>query len=1278
MQVKRLADALDLRLHIIPVELSEPNTPLRLHEADLVGPENGANVVLLWWTRDHHGLHYDVLIPSDELETQNFRELRSRMHALGLQAKKHYKSLHLRLALRSHLSGPLDVQHLRLPPLATIDLEEPAEQVLGPLSEKPVLNTTLPVVFSPLDDMFGFPTALRYILLEGIQLGGLRRKLDQDRLLAVFQQHPEIDNDLLQAVSDFLGLSLELLVFDSGTGEFLRQQRFGTRMGYVRLVCYEHNHVLSHVEAVRLPESLLLSYAELVALLKDRNVPVPKGTQLYQLRAWELSYRHPLGTVLQDILPREAKKRALKKCRFVQWNAGGLRPKKGYLDDMLLESTPELVVLSETHLASRDLFRVNGYAVAVRLDRPKGGGGGLMVLIREDVAYKVEFTSNQLGLQACMVSLPGHGGLCLGGLYYVPVASKYLPSEDEAKPVLERLLSCSDLIIGDANAHFDHEGLEIACDQQGSWMLDLMEDSDWQVVDLPNFSRVTRFSSSIPDILLARHGYEQATSTRMLPSSSDHMLIIHDLAAHSEVGRWNRSSRYLLGRADWTLFEKKVDEFLRVLPDNAVKMSVHEHYSFVRQCVEKAAALSIPRGRCRASAVPWQSKQCRHLRSQLASAHELVRQAPSSAWSMALVQELRHAYREELAASKRASWQHLCSSLESQPAASKPFHLLRSMEKHQDAAHCSGLFAPTRHKTVYKDAEKATAFAQHLYQTARPEQALRATIQDDQLYVRKWLTSQSCSFNWSAFDIVSNKEIQQALAASAKRKSPGHDRLPTELWQHGGHRLNTHLALIFSKVLVVGEVPNDWLLTLACPVLKPGKDPTDVSSYRPISLLCSVQKIFEKVLLGRLRAVPLHSAQHGFRPGVGATTALATVTHLLHGWVSSTSSGATRPTNRVGMLCLDITGAFDHILPTTLARKLIAKGIPFPILRYIWQWSRGRSVAARWNGVISKPKVVKTGLPQGSSLSPLLFNIYLDDMLTSLATTPGLTPIAYADDVSFLARGTSVEEVERALTTALSQTHGHLAALGLKLNPSKCSVCLFTPFGQEHRRPLVVQCTWLADKRPLSTAESDLTTNLRMVARHVLALSRLDPSEGDVEVVLGTGHLPALHVPRRQDLALGASANSLIPAASYKRHFPWIQGTEVIRGRVVVRGHDALSQLNSCSPKVCEIPHMCFFGARLRCEQLCGAPQLMGPSHQKKLNPPFPCFARSKKSRKRPPPSSKEKLCVPKPDKVHGTTRNNTSKNYQGCCTEKETRKVVKDKGRAGNPRDKTNGTEQK
>ena len=732
--------------------------------------------------------------------------------------------------------------------------------------------------------------------------------------------------------------------------------------------------------------------------------------------------------------------------------------------------------------------------------------------------------------------LPGHGNLCIGGIYHVPIASKFLPTDEEALPPLQMLLDKADVIIGDANAHFDHEAFDITCDQRGAFLLDIMEDTDWQVVDLPNYSRVTRYSSTIPDILLARQGLEQSMVTTMHASPSDHMVIAHTLHAHAESTRWTSSTRFLLSRANWELFTTKLDEQLRVFPLDAATCSVHDHYGYLKDSILYAAAMAIPKGRARARVVPWQSRQCRHLRSQLASAHELVRTAPDSTWAGALVQELRHEYREELAASKRTCWQRLCTSLgESSSSKVQPYQLLRAMEKRQDPVASSGLYDPLKKKQVFTDQDKANTYAQHLYRQARPSPQHQADIQHDQLRARKWLSSHLLSYDWSTFEVVTNAEVDQALHASAKRKVPGHDQVPVELWQRGGKRLTTHMALVFSKILIVGDIPADWLHHLACPVPKPGKEPVDLTSHRPISLLCSAQKVFEKIVHRRLQHVPLQAAQHGFRPGIGATTALATVTHLLHGWVSATSSGPSQVQNRVGMLCLDITSAFDNILPTKLVNMLIAKGVPYPIVGYVWQWTRGRTVSTRWNGALSPPKVMRKGIPQGSSLSPWLFNIYLDDMLASLSKLPDVTPIAYADDVSLLVRGTSVEDVERQLTNALTVIHSHLSSLGLNMNLAKCSACLFTPFGQEHRRPLVVQCAWMKSSRSLTLEHSDLLPRLRMVGKHVLALSENhELKDGDAVVDLTTGLLPPLYVPRRQELAPGVTANTLLASSSHK------------------------------------------------------------------------------------------------------------------------------------------------
>ena len=397
VQIQKLADQLDLRIHTIPVELTDPGLPLRVNEVDVVGPDTGADIILLWWTREHHGLHFDAVVPCDELEQQNFRQLRATMHGLGIQVKKHFKSLHLRSALRRHHHGPLNVRDYHLP---LIMIEDENMDDIPPFVSKPVPCTTLSLVDTPLSDTFGIPVALRYILLEGIQLGGLRRKIDNNELHQLIAPFQEVSTAMLDAIVEFLQLSLELFIFDAFTGELLRQQRHGTLHGYVRLACFEHHGQIKHIDAIRLPESYLLSYTVLITRMKERKVPVPKGTQLYTLRAWELAYHYPLGTPTAAHHPQAIPTLPLKKCKLLHWNAGGIRPKKSFIDDLLLEHCPDLLVISETHLAPRDLISFNRYVIAVRLDRPMGGGGGLIVLVHEHVAFMVESTYNLTGLHA--------------------------------------------------------------------------------------------------------------------------------------------------------------------------------------------------------------------------------------------------------------------------------------------------------------------------------------------------------------------------------------------------------------------------------------------------------------------------------------------------------------------------------------------------------------------------------------------------------------------------------------------------------------------------------------------------------------------------------------------------------------------------------------------------------------------------------------------------------------------------------------------------------------
>ena len=179
------------------------------------------------------------------------------------------------------------------------------------------------------------------------------------------------------------------------------------------------------------------------------------------------------------------------------------------------------------------------------------------------------------------------------------------------------------------------------------------------------------------------------------------------------------------------------------------------------------------------------------------------------------------------------------------------------------------------------------------------------------------------------------------------------------------------------------------------PLLKAGKDPKLVDSYRPISLTSWVAKLIERVIKQRI-LTPLSDhiqiEQFGFLPGRSTTDALVRLEHLIK---RSFKKG-----KAVRVIFLDMDSAFDRVDVGQLIRKLSVMGLPHLLVNWIHQFLMGREVQASLGGSYSefKRKAYNIGLPQRSVLSPLLFSVYCHDI--SLENVLGAELFLYADDIA--------------------------------------------------------------------------------------------------------------------------------------------------------------------------------------------------------------------------------------------------------------------------------------
>ena len=215
-------------------------------------------------------------------------------------------------------------------------------------------------------------------------------------------------------------------------------------------------------------------------------------------------------------------------------------------------------------------------------------------------------------------------------------------------------------------------------------------------------------------------------------------------------------------------------------------------------------------------------------------------------------------------------------------------------------------------------------------------------------------------------------------------------------------------------------------------------DPEIFNNYRPVSVLCSLSKVFERVIDNRVidylnKYKILFSYQFGFRKCLSIYMSLMILMDRL---IKSLDNG-----DCVIGVFLDFSKAFDTVDHAILLQKLEFYGIRGSALSWFQSYLKNRKQFVSYNGATSSLKLVKCGVPQGSILGPLLFFIYINDLSNVCSCT---NPILFADDTNLFIDGKDIFVLQDVLHKELANISEWLKVNKLSLNINKTQFMVFS------------------------------------------------------------------------------------------------------------------------------------------------------------------------------------------------------------------------------------------
>lgn len=702
-------------------------------------------------------------------------------------------------------------------------------------------------------------------------------------------------------------------------------------------------------------------------------------------------------------------------------NARSLRNKKNELFSYIINEGPDIICITESWVNEsqfgdlKDEYIIEKYKLFLH-QRTNTIGGGIILYINEEFnSLEIEdIKINDSLVESIWIDIKINSKeiLRLGIVYRPPNQGELVDSQ----LVEELKVGCQNrnfktLILGDFNLPDINWNLNVGMENNSRKFVECFNDCFLsQVVDMP-----TRGNKILDLALVNDINIISSVNVGETLANSDHNIIrlilnleIHKINNTRMVPDLNKGDfikfRELLRNISWDLeFEgKNTNEmwtrFIDVIRD------------FQNRCVP----LKAIRNNRKKKPLWWQANIKKGL-SIKKRAHRKFKMT-GSIEDLETYREARNNVAKDIRKNKRLAEIELARNSNKDPK--KFFQYYKHNSKRQDKV------GPIEHNGHIVEGELETVQVLNQY--------FSSVFTDEKtdsfdFSLPKANVNESSKFELS----IDRNRIRELILKSCINKSAGPDQISARILKEGEDSIVEALCLIFSKSLSCNEIPEDWKIANVTPIFKKGSRKL-TSNYRPISLTSLVVKLLERLIKDRIHDYLdeksiIRDSQHLFRSGRSCLTNLLSFLEYVTDQVDSGED--------IDVVYLDFSKAFDKVPHKRLIYKLKEYKINNSIVDWIENWLNDRKQRVVLNGIHSDWLRVKSGVPQGSVLGPLLFLIYINDIDIGL----GSNIYKGADDTKLAGRVGTTEGAYK-LQRDIDKLIGWADKWQMEFNVDKCKV----------------------------------------------------------------------------------------------------------------------------------------------------------------------------------------------------------------------------------------------
>lgn len=714
-----------------------------------------------------------------------------------------------------------------------------------------------------------------------------------------------------------------------------------------------------------------------------------------------------------------------KSIRLALWNANGLQYKNLEIENFLNVNNVDILLVSETHFTDRTYIKIPHYT-AYHTEHPDGTAhGGSAILIRSSIKHyeQPEYKTDYLQATTIQVAQKLTTPINVSAIYCPP---RHTHTKQLLQPFFETLGQAF-IAGGDFNAKHTHWGSRLTT-TKGRVLFKLITDNKYEVLSTRRPTYWPTDPNKIPDLLdfFITNGLSP-NYMEVIPNydlMSDHSAVI---ATISTSVIYRIPSPSLANRkTDWNNFKDYIEQHLnrsiRLKTTEEIEVATN-HFTTI---VQEAGWNSTPQPtniKISSPNIPNEImeivKEKRRARARWQRTHSIEDKRRFN--------QLNNQLRQKLKTAKNETFKTYLQSINTHD--NSIWNATKGIK--QPKTH----IPPIRNGNTWlrTDKEKAEAFADHLAEVFQPnsneidqdiEEELQSPLQMS-LPIRK----------------ITANEIEKEIKKMKNKKAPGQDLITTNiLKQLPGHGIR-FLQVLFNGILRLTHWPLQLKFAQIILIQKPGKPPTEVNSYRPISLLPTISKLLERLILRRINENSMQEAwlpnhQFGFRQQHSTIQQCHRLTNIIQTAQQRKSFCTTA--------FLDVRQAFDRVWHRGLQYK-IKKFFPSDYYLLLRSYLTHRTFQTRIGQDTSQIKEISAGVPQGSVLGPMLYLLFTSDLPTTESTEIG----TLADDTAVLACNNDPIAASAALQHHLNQIEQWLRKWRIRVNETKSAHVTFTTKHQQ-------------------------------------------------------------------------------------------------------------------------------------------------------------------------------------------------------------------------------------